>query len=123
MSAKEVKPGPSKTAALADFPFPKDLKGMHCFPGSRSYCRGFNRNYARTAEQLQRLSPASARSSWGSDQDKALPSSKRALVNAMLMAHPEPRTPSDRQECFDRGFGCCFVTAGGRGKLGASYCT
>ncbi|PHJ23293.1 retrovirus-related pol polyprotein from transposon [Cystoisospora suis] len=93
VSAKGVRPDPSKTAPIARFPVPKDVKSVRSFLGIGSYYRRFIRDYARKAEPLQRLLTANAEFRWGAEQEKAFENIKLALVNATLMAHPQPGKP------------------------------
>ena len=55
ISGKGVEVDPSKLEAMAEWPRPKDAKGLRAFLGLTRYYRRFVKDYGKTAQPLSAL--------------------------------------------------------------------
>lgn len=96
LDATGIRPLPAKVQAIIDFPKPTSLTKLRQFLGLVNFYRRFIKNCATLLEPLDRLL-CTKRSSKSLDWDDATESAfgaiKRALADAALLAHPNPKFP------------------------------
>lgn len=86
----------SKTAAVRDWPTPRNAKEVKSFLGLTAYYRRFVRDYSKIAEPLRRLTLPSEKYQWTSEAGTAFSQLKTALTSAPVLAFPD--TSSDNCE-------------------------
>lgn len=86
-----LKPNPSLTAAVTDYPTPRSAKE---FVGLASYYRRFVANFARIAHPLHALTQNGASFEWTPECQEAFDLLKRKLTSAPILAYPN----------FNKGF-------------------
>ena len=89
VSATGIRPDPAKTAALQNFPMPKDIRGVRSSLGVGSYSQRFIRDFARISKPRQDLTHIGARFKWRLEQQEAFEKTKRAVIGVAPLAHPE----------------------------------
>lgn len=105
-----VLPDPAKTSAIANFPRPKDKKGVRRFLGLCAYYRRFVANFARIAEPLTRLTKDSTPFSWENAQEKAFCELQQRLLNPPVLAHFDENAETEMHtDASDVGLGAVLV--------------
>ena len=94
ISSSGLKPNHKLTAAVCDFPTPRNVKEVRRFLGLTSYYRKFIPDFARVAEPLHRLTRKDVEFSWTTDCQISFDTLKKKLTEATLLAYPS----------FDRDF-------------------
>ena len=94
ISSSGLKPNHKLTAAVCDFPTPRNVKEVRRFLGLTSYYRKFIPGFARVAEPLHRLTRKDVEFSWTTDCQISFDTLKKKLTEAPLLAYPS----------FDRDF-------------------
>ena len=102
---------PEKVRASADFPTPKNVKGIQSFLGLVGYFRHFIKGFAQRARPLYELLKKEADFVWTSSQENAFQELKTAVVEAPVLAFPD----------FDKEFiliaiGAILIQIGKHGK-------
>ena len=69
MSNDGLRVNPEKVRAAADFPTPKNVKGIQAFLGLVGYFRHFIKGYAQRAKPLYELLKKEANFVWTSSQE------------------------------------------------------
>ena len=77
---------------MRDWPIPCCLREVRAFVGLCSYYRRFVRNFATIAEPLTRLTKKGAHFNWSAEAQTAFERWKEALINATILAFPQPDT-------------------------------
>lgn len=93
VSAEGIAALPSKTNAILEMPAPKDKKAVRSFLGMTNYYRQLIPGYAQIAEPLVRLTKASVRFKWTTEQQQALDELKSALASDAILAYPDVQRP------------------------------
>jgi hypothetical protein len=87
-----IKPDPTLTKAVSNFPQPKTIKDVQSFLGLSGYYRRFIKNYAKIAEplikQLRQLKEKNYHLNWTPECTIALETLKKKLTNAPIMSTP-----------------------------------
>lgn len=110
VNAAGVLPDPAKTTAIANFPRPKDKKGVRRFLGLCAYYRRFVANFARIAEPLTRLTKDSTPFSWENDQEKAFCELQKRLQSPPVLAHFDENAETEMHtDASDIGLGAVLV--------------
>lgn len=110
MNATGVLPGPAKTSAIANFPRPKDKKGVRRVFGLCAYYRCFVANFARIAEPLTRLTIESTPFSCENDQEKAFCEMQQCLQNPPVLAHFDENAATEMHtDASDIGLGAVLI--------------
>ena len=87
VNAKGVLPDPAKTSAIANFPRPKEKKGVRRFLGLCAYYGRFVANFARIAEPLTRLTKDSTPFCWEEAQEEAFRELQKRLQSPPVLSH------------------------------------
>ena len=94
ISAEGIYPDPSKTAAVADYPAPKDAKQLKKFLGLANYYRRFVRHYATIAEPLHSILRGKPKHfHWDEQCDKAFNTLRNHLVTPPILTLPNFSIP------------------------------
>ena len=92
-----IKPDPTLTKAVSDFPQPKTIIDVQSFLGLTGYYRRFIRDYSKIAEplikQLRQLKERNYRLNWTQECTTAFETLKRKLTNAPIMSTPNFNEP------------------------------
>ncbi|CAM4797928.1 unnamed protein product [Rotaria magnacalcarata] len=92
-----IKPDPTLTKAVTDFPQPKPIKDVQSFLGLTGYYRRFIKNYAKIAEplikQLRQLKERNYHLSWTPECTTAFEALKNKLTAAPIMSTPNFNEP------------------------------
>ncbi len=87
-----IKPDPSLTQAVSDFPQPQTIKDVQSFLGLSGYYRRFIKDYAKIAEplinQLRKLKEKNNHLNWTVECTVAFEALKKRLTNAPIMSTP-----------------------------------
>lgn len=100
----------SKTAAVRDWPTPRNSKEVKSFLGLTSYYRRFVRNYSKIAEPLRRLTLPTERFQWTPAAEAAFNELKVALTSAPILAFPDT-SPTSSEYILDTDASDCAVGA------------
>ena len=84
-----IKPDPSKTEKMRNYPPPTDVSEVRQFLGLASYYRRFVPQFASIASPLHSLLKKDAVFSWTSECQKAFDRLKNLLVSAPVLAYPQ----------------------------------
>lgn len=87
ISSEGVRPDPQKTAAVANFPQPRDKKSVRRFLGLCAYYRRFVQGFSKIAEPLTRLTKDDAPFEWKDDQERAFRELQQRLQSSPVLAH------------------------------------
>jgi cleavage and polyadenylation specificity factor subunit 1 len=94
VSADGIRPLPEKVAAVRDFPRPTSVKQVQEYTGMLNYYHRFIQKAAEIIAPLYELtSRKKADFEWTEEHEAAFTSSKTALADAALLAHPDPQRP------------------------------
>ncbi|CAF5168194.1 unnamed protein product, partial [Rotaria magnacalcarata] len=92
-----IKPDPTLTKAVTEFPQPKTIKDVQSFLGLTGYYRRFIKNYAKIAEplikQLRQLKERNYHLSWTPECTTAFEALKNKLTAAPIMSTPNFNEP------------------------------
>jgi hypothetical protein len=92
-----IKPDPTLTKAVSDFPQPKTIKDVQSFLGLSGYYRRFIKDYAKIAEplieQLRQLKEKNYHLNWTTKCTTAFETLKKKLTNAPIMSTPNFNEP------------------------------
>ena len=80
---------PKKLKSVAEFPTPKDMKGVQAFLGLVGYFRIFIKDFAKVARPLYDLLKKSITFKWTKTQENAFQILKNALMKAPVLAFPD----------------------------------
>ena len=89
ITAEGLKPNPAHTAAVTNFPEPRDIKGIRQFVGLASYYRRFISNFAKIAHPLHALTRKGAPFHWTKECQEAFTSLKNKLSSAPVLSYPD----------------------------------
>ena len=93
VSAEGVKPLPTKVEAIVNLAPPTSQKAVRSFLGMVGYYREHIPNYAEIALPLTELTKKNQPFVWGDEQHESFETLKQALVQAPILAHPDPAKP------------------------------
>jgi hypothetical protein len=82
---------PSKIEVIENWPTPKDAGDVRSGLGMFGYYRKFVKDYSKKAKPLTRLTEKDTEFVWGEKEDEAWRSLKEGLVNAPILAYPDPK--------------------------------
>ncbi|CAF3338717.1 unnamed protein product, partial [Rotaria sp. Silwood2] len=92
-----IKPDPTLTKAVTDFPQPKTIKDVQSFLGLTGYYRRFIEDYSKVAEplikQLRQLKERNYHLNWNPECTTAFETLKSKLINAPIMKTPNFNEP------------------------------
>ena len=91
VSAEGIRTDPKKTETVLSWPVPRFLKELRSFLGLYSYYRKFIRNFSTLAKPLHRLTEKNVKFHWSIDCLNAFSKLKEALVEATVLAYPDPK--------------------------------
>ena len=76
---------------MLDWPTPRSLKELRSFLGLCYYYRKFIWNFSTLSKPLQRLTEKNVKFHWSIDCQDAFSKLKEALVEATVLAYPDPK--------------------------------
>lgn len=88
VSAKGVKPDPSKVEKMTKYPVPTDVTKVRQFLGLASYYRRFIQGFAKTASPLHALTKKNVTFYWTTECEEAFEHLKKCLVGAPVLSYP-----------------------------------
>ena len=93
VSEQGVRPDPTKTKCIAEYPTPKNADELRSFLGLASYYRRFIKNFAKTANNLYRLTITSTPFIWLPAHENSFQELKKKLISAPTLAFPDFSKP------------------------------
>lgn len=84
-----VRPDPSKTEAVANYPTPKNISEIRSFLGLASYYRRFIPNFAKISFPLVLLLKKNQPFIWNEEQTKAFNQLRQVLCEAPILTYPD----------------------------------
>ena len=94
ISQQGVRSDPSKTAAIADWPTPKNIKQVRSFCATINYYRRHIHQFSIIAAPLYDLLKKRARFNWTEDHERAFRTLKMRLTTAPILAIFDPTRPT-----------------------------
>jgi transposase InsO family protein len=88
-----VKVNPRKVSAIANFPEPKNVKGVQSFLGLVNYFRTFVVSFSERARPLYELLKDDSPWKWTEQEDKAFNDLKQCMIEAPVLALPNFEDP------------------------------
>ncbi|EGT32873.1 hypothetical protein CAEBREN_06262 [Caenorhabditis brenneri] len=88
-----LKPNPSKTFVIQNFPIPESVTAVRSFIGLVGYFRRFIRNFAGIAAPLHNLTEKDVPFLWTDIHQKAFDELKTALINPPILSGPDLTKP------------------------------
>jgi len=79
---------PDKIRQIENWPVPENLTDVRIFLGLTSYYRRFVKDYALLASPLYELTKKDVDFHWGPEQDEALKTLKKQMVQSTLLSYP-----------------------------------
>lgn len=89
VTTEGLKPNHAHTAAVTDFPTPRNVKEMRQFVGLASYYRQFIPNFAKIAHPLHALTRKGAPFHWTNECQEAFMTLKQMLSCGPVLAYPD----------------------------------
>ena len=93
VSRAGIKTDPMKTAAVAEWPPPSNVRELRSFLGFCTYYRRFVRNFADIAAPLHALTKEGVAFNWSTECQDSFRCLKSALVKAPVLQYPDPSKP------------------------------
>jgi transposase InsO family protein len=93
VSAKGVRIDPERTQGIADFPRPRDAKGVSRFLGMIGFYRKFIPHVAEMSVPLNILRKKGAKFTWGEEQESAFLALKEAVMSPPVLKVPDFSKP------------------------------
>lgn len=110
VSSAGVLPDPEKTAAVRDFPQPREKKSLRSFLGLCAYYRRFVKDFSRVSEPLTRLTKEDSSFVWEAPQEEAFRELKRRLQAPPILAHFDDNAPTEiHTDASSVGLGAVLV--------------
>ena len=86
LTTEGIRMDDTKTAAVQDWPTPKNLKEVQSFLGFANFYRRFIKDYSRTAAVLTELTRKNKSFRWGESQQAAFQELKNKFISAPILA-------------------------------------
>jgi hypothetical protein len=110
VSEQGIQPEPEKTRAIRDAAAPTTVKALRGFLGMMGFYRMFIRDFATKAAPLNKLLAGDAKWEWAAEQQAAFERLKQELVEAPILAYPDPARPYEVHiDTSDAGIGGILV--------------
>jgi len=93
VSADGIRPDPTNTEKIKNFPVPKNVKGIQQFLGLAGYYRKFIMNFASIATPLNQLIKKTETFNWGTEQQIAFEILRNKLMNPPILRYPDLTKP------------------------------
>ena len=93
VDSRGIRPDPSKTKKVSEWPTPANLDEVRSFLGLSTYYRRFVNNFAAVAKPLVRLMEKDVKFEWNSECEKAFKELKHLLTTAPVLAYPNFNEP------------------------------
>ena len=90
VSSAGISTDPSKISVIENWPKPKDVSDVRSGLGVFGYYRRFVKGYSNLAKPLTKLTEKDVEWDWGPTEDEAWNSLKNGLINAPILAYPDP---------------------------------
>ncbi|CAF0998022.1 unnamed protein product [Brachionus calyciflorus] len=88
-----LKPDPSKTEAIINFPDPQKKGDVLRFSGMIGYYRRFISNFGKIAKCLFEVRKAKIKFEWSTEREEAFVSLKKHLIEAQILIFPDFNNP------------------------------
>jgi len=89
ISRQGIRPDPSKTEKVRNYPHPVDTTGVRCFLGLASYYRRFIPGFATVAAPLHALTKKNVTFQWSAECEEAFVQLKELLTSAPVLVYPK----------------------------------
>jgi transposase InsO family protein/predicted aspartyl protease len=89
-----IKVDPAKIEVIRFWQTPSTVRGVQSFLGFCNFYRKFIRGYSQVAKPLHRLTRTDIQFVWDQDCEEAFQSLKQKLCDAPVLAHYDPRKPT-----------------------------
>ena len=86
-TAEGIQPGPKKVSAFVESKPPKTVSEVRSYLGMANYSAQFIEDFATIAEPLRKLTFKDAKFEWGTEQQKAYETLKKALLKSPVMSY------------------------------------
>ena len=93
LNRKGIQPDPHNLAKVVKWPVPRDVKGVRGFLGLTGYYRQFVEGYSKVAEPLTNLTAKDKGWQWGTAEQLAFETLRRAVTEAPIVAYPDFEKP------------------------------
>ena len=93
ISKDGIYPDPEKIRVIQDLRPPKNVREVRSVVGMASYYRKFIDHFSEVVGPLTELTKKHAKFHWSSEHSKAFQTIKQKLVQALVLAHPDPFRP------------------------------
>ena len=93
ISKDGIYPDPEKIRVIQDLRPPKNVREVRSVVGMASYYRKFIDHFSEVVGPLTELTKKHAKFHWSSEHSKAFQTIKQKLVQAPVLAHPDPSRP------------------------------
>ncbi|KAG2937684.1 hypothetical protein PC115_g4084 [Phytophthora cactorum] len=108
---------PAKIKAIVEWPAPKNQKDLRKWLGFANYLHKYSANYAEIARPLSNLLKKDAPWCWEVGHDEAFQAVKDSLLQAPILALPDPDRPfSVVCDASDFAIGCALLQADAEGR-------
>ncbi|KAE9003120.1 hypothetical protein PR002_g17429 [Phytophthora rubi] len=108
---------PAKVKAIVDWPVPANQKDLRKWLGLVNYLHKYSENYAELARPLSTLLKKDAEWCWDTGQQDAFEAFKESLLQAPVLALPDPDRPfSVVCDASDFAIGCALLQADDEGR-------
>ena len=93
VSQQGVSMDPEKTKAVAQWPVPRDLKGLQALLGTVGYYRQYIAGFVTIAKPLTRLTGNKEPWQWNPLQQSPFKKLQKCSVTASMLGYPDPKLP------------------------------
>ena len=101
---------PAKVKAIVDWPVPRKQKDLRKWLGLANYLHKYSANYADMARPLSNLLKKDVDWSWNTEHVDAFHAVKESLLQAPILALPDPERPfSVVWDASDFAIGCALL--------------
>lgn len=88
-TSEGILPDPRKLVAVEKYPIPADKSAIKCFTALVNYYRNFIKDFAKTADPLNKMTRKNVNFAWSQECDKAFHKLKEKLMKAPILQYPD----------------------------------
>lgn len=123
ISIGQLRPGKAKTAAIREFPVPKDAHEVRRWLGLTGFFRRFVKNYAQIASPLTELTRKSVPFVWKEVQQRAFETLKHSIISEPTLALYDPKLETElHTDASSKGLAGLLLQKGNDGNLRLVSC-